>query len=58
MIKWNKSLKEKELFSSPAEQKQSPKEKELSSRSTKISEETNIVKNKSSPQNRVLSNVA
>ena len=46
------------MFSSPAEQKQSPKEKEWSSRSTKTSEEPNIVKNKSSPQNRVLSNVA
>ena len=58
LIKRNKSLKEQELFSSPTEQKQSPKEKELSSRSTKTSEEPNIVKNKSSPQNRVLSNVA
>ena len=46
------------MFSSPAEQKQSPKEKELSSLSTKTSEEPNIDKNKSSPQNRVLSNVA
>ena len=42
LIKRNKSLKEKEL----------------SSRSTKTSEEPNIVKNKSSPQNRVLCNVA
>ena len=58
LIKRKKSLKEKKLFSSPAEQKQSPKEKELSSRSTKTSEEPNIVKNKSSPQNRGLSNVA
>ena len=46
------------MFSSLAKQKQCPNEKELLSRSTKTSEEPNIVKNKSSPQNRVLSNVA
>ena len=54
----SESPEEKELFLSPTEQKQSPKEKELFSRSTKTSEEPNIVKNKSSSQNRMLSNVA
>ena len=36
---------------------ESPEEKELFSRSTKTSEEPNIVKNKSSSQNRLISNV-
>ena len=45
------------MFSSPAEQKQSPIEKEFFSLSTKTSEKPNIVKNKSSPKCRVPSNV-
>ena len=40
----SESPDKKESFSSPNKQKQSSKEKELLSRSTKTSEETNIVK--------------
>ena len=54
----SESPEQTELFSSPIEQKQYPKEAELFSRSTKISEEPNIVENKSSSQNRLISNVA
>ena len=42
--KYSESPDKKESFSSPNKQKQSSKEKELFSRSTKTSEETNIVK--------------